>query len=181
MKKVIYFLLAFCLFFASCEKDESLDPRPDLVAGKYVLLNVKSGYINFNEISSSAFTAELTDPSNSIVKYELFIRRRTPNGIITSDFVLFKTITSFPFQLSISAQEISDVLGVPISSLEDGDNYQFSAFSYDSNGVKSGFLNLSTVVQSVASMKQGYKFSTLLTDDPALGLDFNNYAPFTDN
>lgn len=181
MKKNI-FLLVFSIFiFSSCEKDESLDPRPDLVPGKYVVLNVTDSYINFTNIASSSFNALLTSPSNSIVRYELFVRRRTPGGIITSDFVLFKTITSFPFQLSVKAQDIADILDVDLATLRNGDTYQFIGYSYDANGSRTSFLNLSNVLQSASSMKQAYRFSTLLTSDTALGMSYNNFAPYTDN
>lgn len=180
MKNNIFLALLVLLSLTSCEKDESLDPRPDLVPGKYVVLNVSNKYIDFNNISTSSFDATLTSPSNAIVRYELFVRRRGSNGIITSDFKLFKTITSFPFELKVTLQEIATVLNEDIATFEQGDIYQFSAYSYDVNGVRTGFLNLSNVLQSASSMKQAYKFSTIL-EIPATGEGYNNFAPYTDN
>jgi hypothetical protein len=178
MKKVSLLFTFIVLFFSSCEKDESLDPRPDLVAGQYIRLNVISNSIDFNNISNSAFVGEISDPSKTIAKYELFIRRRNANGINTSDFVLFKTITSFPHQLNVTAQDIATVLDINVSDLQDGDIYRFIGFSYDSNGNKVGYLNLSRTVQSTPSMKQGYRFSTNLSSTIDPDNPFNNYAPF---
>ena len=177
MKKLIFILLS-SLVLTSCEQDESLDPRPVIVDGQYIRLNVLNNSIDFNDINNSEFIGEITSPSNAIVKYDLFVRRRSANGINTSDFVLYKSITSFPYTLRIKAQDIASVLGVSVSDLKDGDIYRFIGYSYDVNGVKTGYLNLSRTVQSTASMKQGYRFSTNLSstidpDDP-----FNNYAPF---
>ncbi len=178
MKKVSLLFTFLALVFFSCEKDESLDPRPDLVAGQYIRLNVVNNSIDFNNIGTSAFVGEISDPSNTIVKYELFIRRRNANGVNTSDFVLFKTITSFPYQLNVTAQDIATVLGVNVADLQDGDIYRFIGYSYDSNGNKVGYLNLSRTVQSTPSMKQGYRFSTNLSSTIDPDNPFNNYAPF---
>jgi hypothetical protein len=99
MKKIIIpiFLL---LFFISCEKEEYLDPRPDLVGGQYIRLNILNESIDFNNIANSEFKGVLTNPAKDVVKYELFIRRRNADGQNTSDFVIFKTITSFPHDLN---------------------------------------------------------------------------------
>jgi hypothetical protein len=63
--------------------------------------------------------------------------------------------------------------------LKDGDIYRFIGYSYNAQGVKSGFLNLSRVVQSTASLKQGYKFSVNLSSTIDPENPFNNYAPFS--
>lgn len=178
MKKISILFTFFALVFSSCEKDESVDPRPDLIAGQYIRLNVLNNSIDFNNIQTSAFVGEITNPSNTVVKYELFIRRRSANGINTSDFVLYKSITSFPYLLSVSAQDIADALGVNVSELQDGDIYRFIGYSYDANGVQSGYLNLSRTVQTTPSMKQGYRFSTNLSSTIDPDNPFNNYAPF---
>jgi hypothetical protein len=178
MKKIIILLVFISFSFTSCEKDESLDPRPDLIAGNYIRLNVLSNSLDFNNIATSSFKGELTNPSNTSVRYDLYIRRRNANGINTSDFVLYKSITSFPYLLDVTAQDIATALGVNVSELQDGDIYRFVGYSFDANGVQTGYLNLARVVQATPSMKQGYRFSTNLssTNDPLN--PFNNYAPF---
>jgi hypothetical protein len=178
MKKLILSLIFLSISFTSCETDESLNPLPDLVAGQFIRLQVTNNSIDFNTIGTSAFKGVLTNPSNNVVRYELFVRRRNANGVNTSDFVPFKTITSFPHDLNVTVQDLSSALNVPITDLQAGDIYRFIGYSYNADNLKVGYLNLSRVVQSTASLKQGYRFSTNLsaTIDPLN--PFNNYAPF---
>lgn len=180
MKK-IFLLSLITLLFVSCEQDESLDPRPLIVEGEYVKLDVKNSekFIDVTNKTTSAFKGLLTSPSGKIVKYELFIRRVNSLGNLTGDFQLFKTITSFPYQLEIKAQDIADFYNIPFDDVKQSEVYQFLAYSYDANGNKFGYSSLSRTVRTTASMKQGYKFKTTIDlPNETNYLNFNIYAPF---
>lgn len=181
MKKISIIFSFFVMAFISCEKDESLDPRPDLIAGEYVRLDVKDNdkLIDFNNIATSSFKGVLTSPGGKIVRYEMFVRRLDFAGVRTGDFVPFKTITSFPYNLEVSAQDIATVFGLNVSDLKRSEVYQFVCYSYDEQGNKFGYLNLSRTVQTTTSMKQGYRFSTKLEILSDINIKaFNIYAPF---
>ena len=170
-------LLAF-LSFTACQED-SLDPLPTKVVGQFVTLDITQPTMEFDDIENTAFRGIISTPGNNIAKYELFVRRRTPNGIITSDLVLLQTITTFPYELVVTPAQIATALGVDRSTLQVGDIYRFIGYSYDSNGHKAGYNNLSGIVKTTVTMRQGYKWScdvkaVINPEDP-----FNSYAPFT--
>src|SRR6187402_589941 len=100
MKNKLFLLLfsVVALSFSSCEQDESLDPLPLKVDGQYVRLDVSSDRLNFNDLPNAYFGGTLSTPSNNIAKYELYIRRETGSGV-TADYVLYTTVTSFPYVL----------------------------------------------------------------------------------
>lgn len=180
MKKIFLLpamVLAF-MSFTACQED-SLDPLPTKVIGQYMTLNITQPTLEFDNIETTAFRGTLDAPGKNVAKYELFIRRRTPNGVITSDPVLLQTITTFPYELNITPAQIADALGVDRSVLQVGDVYRFIGYSYDASGRKAGYNNIAAIVRSTQSMKQGYKWSAdvktvINPDDP-----FNSYTPFS--
>ena len=177
LMKKIFFVLAGILLFISCEKDESLDPRPLLVEGEYVTLDIKKfdSFIDSKNLTASSFKGLINTPSNNIVKYELFIRRKNRLGNFENgDFKLFKTISAFPYELVINPETISNFYEIGLDRIEEGEIYQFIGYSYDANGNKFGFSNLSRTVQTTESMKQGYRFKTGILD----GSNLNNYEIF---
>lgn len=163
MKKLILLPLVLLAFvsFTSCEQ-ESLDPLPVKVAGNYVTIDAYNTSMDFTQIDNTAFRGMLRTPGNNIVRYELYVRRKTPNGVNTSNFVHLQTITSFPYEFNITPAQIADALDVDLSTLEAGDTYRFLGYSYDAAGHETSFLNLSAVVRTTPTMKQGYKFSANL-------------------
>jgi hypothetical protein len=179
MKK-LFFLPVFIFAaasFLSCE-DDNLNPLPELVKGQYMKLDIKTREMDFNDLNNAAFTGTLSDPSGTIVKYDLFVRRRDASGFLTGDYTFMQTINSFPYELSITPQMVATALGLEVSQLQNGDVYTFFGYSYDAAGNKAGYINLARTLQVTATMEQGYKFNTDLTNNP-LPLDaevpYNNH------
>ena len=95
MKKIFLlpiFILTF-VSFSSCEKDESLDPRPLFVSGQFMRLDIKRDRLNVNDPNTS-FGGPLTNPSNTVVRYELFVRL-TRGGVVQSDIYLMMCLLLF--------------------------------------------------------------------------------------
>lgn len=173
-------LLAF-LSLTSCEED-SLDPLPTKVAGQFVKMDIIQRTMESNFLETTAFRATLSTPGNNIVKYDLFVRRRNPNGFNTSNFVLLKTITSFPHDLVVTPQDIANALGVDRSTLENSDNYRFVGYSYDANGAKAGYNNLAASWRVVDAMKQGYRWTVNLIPEIDPDADpFDTYQGFSES
>lgn len=176
MKKLILLPLLFLAFLSvSCEKDESLDPLPTKEIGQFMRLDITTDRLNFNDVNNTAFGGHLTNPSGTVVRYEMFIRRTNAAGVITGDYVPFLTVNSFPYELAITPAMIATSLGLTVADLENGDFYRFIAYSYDAAGNKVGYGNLSRTVQTTKALKQGYRFNTILTDN--LTAVVNNYTP----
>lgn len=174
MKKLFFLSILSSVFFtfSSCE-DESLSPLPTKVEGQFVKFNIANKQFDFANINSTTFGGTLVSTSGNIVKYELYVRRDDKAGTTTGDYVLLQTITSFPYDLALTPAQIATALGITVSDLQDGDKYRFLGFSYDANGNKAGFSNLSRSVQIANYVEQGYKFNTQLATviDP----DYNNH------
>lgn len=181
MKKyfICLFILSISFVFNSCEKDEGLDPRPLIVSGQFVRLDIDKRVLNIDDISNTAFGGIVTSPGGNVVKYELFIRRKTNSGVITGDYVKFPVeITSFPFDLRISIQQIATAFNINVSDIKKGENFNFLGFSYDKDGNKVDYLNLSSVVKVQPGSKQAYKFVTTIVDNGTFknsSKDYDNY------
>lgn len=169
MKKFsILTFIALSLFsFSSCE-DDSKDPLPAKVYGQFVKLDIEDSHkqLDYNDIDNTYFGGILSTPSSNIVKFELMIRRTNAAGQLTSDYVPFMTITSFPYDLRITPAMIADALDLQISDLKDGEFYRWYGYSYDVNGNVATYRNLSTLNRTVPAVEQGYRFNTELTSSP---------------
>jgi hypothetical protein len=187
MKKVFFLpvIFAVILSLSGCEKDESLDPRPLLVQGQFMRLDIDSTRkkINFDNIATSSFGGMLTNPSNDVVEYDLLVRLQRPADPalnepgFNSEYIPFETLTAFPQELVVTAQKVIDAYalrGIPVT-IKDGDELKFIAYSYNSQGVEVGFRDLSAVVRSEDSYKQAYKFNTTVVNALAYDDDYSNY------
>jgi hypothetical protein len=173
MKKIFFLPALFLLLFSfsGCEKDESLDPRPDMVAGQYVRLDITNKVIAIEHIDSAMFGGTLTAPGGNVQRYELSIRRTSPDGVVTGNYVKLLTVQSFPTQLEITPQMIADALSIPVTDLKAGDIYRFSGASFSANGTKMDYSNLSATVKAQTGLKQAFRFVTgSLTDLSIAGL-----------
>lgn len=150
----------------SCEEDKTKNPLPVRVEGQFVKLEINSRYMLLPEIETTSFGGLLTDTSGKIVKYDLYVRRTGADGYVLNDYVLFKTITSFPHNLSITPSQLATALSMNVSDFKEGDLFRFKAYSYDANGVKAGYDNLTRILQTTDALNQGYKFNTSLLNAP---------------
>ncbi len=170
----VFFLAFICLI--GCQKDESLDPRPLLVQGQFMRLDIKRDRLNANDLENTSFGGTLTNPSGTVVRYEMFVRL-TRGGIVQTDYVPYDVLTSLPQELSITPAKIAqayEIAGHSIAPLANGDFFRFIAYSYDSAGHKVGYGDLSRTVQTNESYKQAYRFNLIVTNQTD---DVNNYEP----
>ena len=174
MKKIFFLPIVALLFFAfsSCEEDESLSPIPPKVTGQFIKLDITQRQLDFNNLDNTFFGGTLYNTSGKVVRYELFVKRVLANGSVYDNYVPLVIYNSFPAQMIISPQDIATAFNIPVSDLEDGEVYRFLGYSYDANGNKVGYANLSRSVQIANFVEQGYRFNTSLTGVP--DPDYNN-------
>lgn len=175
MKKILFalFALTFLSVLTSCEKDQSLDPRPQLVSGQFVRLELtydhkyliakSSAVINPEftdaEIQDHYFGGMLTNPSGNVKTYNLYVKKVDLYNNST-EYKLLKTVTSFPFDLRITLADIASALDITVNDIKALENFYFYGESYDAHGNRASFNNLSSTVQSASTMFQGYRFRT---------------------
>lgn len=181
MKKIyLLSITLFCLCFLSCEKDESLDPRPLLVGGQFVRLDITRPRMNSEDINNTSFGGLLTAPSGNVAKFNLYVRKYD-GLVVATEFKLVKTITSFPTDLSITPQDIATALNLQLSDLRFADVFRFYGESFDANGNRADYYSLSATVQTTKSYKQAYRFVADLTKTPGMTQQefsvFDSYPP----
>jgi len=134
-----------------------LDPRSDLVPAQFVKLDIVSPFIDANHLDTSSFVGIISTPSNNVDKYELYVARRNSFGFV-SDFVLYETITTFPYQVTVNAQKLAEA-GIPV--IANSDNLRFLGKSYRGD-VVCDFNSLSSTVRSLQSLKTRLPFFMFL-------------------
>lgn len=180
MKKIkILPLLLLFLVLNSCQKDDSLDPRPVLVEGSFMRLDIKHKRFNIDDLSNTTFGGMLTNPGGKIVKYNLYVRRTDTDTNQAGEFKLLRSITSFPLDLVITPQEIATTLGLPVASLKAGDTFRFIGEAFDANGKRTDYYNLSSTIQSnPESYKQAFRFGCIMGNNATINdLVISNYEP----
>lgn len=166
--------------FASCEKDESLDPRPQQVGGLYARLDISNKVLKAYDPENSYFGGLLTTPAGNIVTYNLYVKRRDGFGF-TGEYALVKTITSFPTELKVYESDIATALDLNPADIGFGDEYYFYGESFDANGNRADYYSLSATVQGAPGMKQAYRFRTTSQNEsyflnPANLAEYDNYV-----
>lgn len=179
--------------FSSCEKDQSLDPRPQLVPGqfmrleltyehKYLIANQNPATPDFTpaEIEAQYFGGKLTNPSGNVKTYNLYVKRVDLFNL-SSEYKLVKTVTSFPYDLKITLGDICAALGISVDDVRPTEAFYFYGESFDAKGNRAAFNNLSSTVQSAPTMFQGYRFRTRAFSKSELAVpvnyrDYDNYV-----
>ena len=181
MKKILLiFSISFLLL--SCDKDASLDPRPVIVAGQYVRLDITDKFLNLDKLDEVSFGGIITAPGGNIKSFELFVRFTSADGITTGSYNKIPlVIDSFPYQLKITPLILANSLNVPAASFKAGDRFRFLGYSYDINGNVTDYNNLSSVIKQAESSKQAYKFNTTIFNQVNYnitleGNKYDNYA-----
>ena len=184
MKRILLLpiFMVLLLSFNSCQKDDSLDPRPVIVSGSFMRLVITNKRLNFDDLNNTSFGGLLTNPGGTVVKYNLYVRRTDIFGYSPEEFKLVKTITSFPAQLAVTPADIATALGIAVTDLQFGEVYRFYGEAYDAAGVRTDYYNLSTTIQSNPNYYfQAFRFGTDMTDtahnDALSNANFNNYIP----
>lgn len=161
MKNKFKFLfIALSIAFISCE-DEGKDNLPELVEAPYVNLTLERPVIDVTNIAGSSYGGVLDAPGAAVSKYELSIRK-VSNGVATPYFPLL-TVTSFPYDLAITAGDIAAAIGEEASSFLPGDRFDLLGVSYDVNNVPTTFNDLSSNTQGEIGMKQAYSLTTYIS------------------
>lgn len=196
MRKILFTICALTILsvLSSCEKDQSLDPRPQLVSGQFVRLELtydhkyliakSSAVINPEftdaEIQDHYFGGMLTNPSGNVKTYNLYVKKVDLYNNST-EYKLVKTVTSFPYDLRVTLADIASALGLTVNDIKALETFYFYGESFDAKGNRAAFNNLSATVQSAPTMFQGYRFrartfakSELLV--PANYREYDNYV-----
>lgn len=109
MNKINYiFYVLILLAVVSCT-DEDLNPHPEIPNGPMVLIDeVVIPVFNVNDIANATYEAKLRDPIGNVASFDINVF--ITSGGVTTDTFFVKSITSFPHDLVITAQELVDAV-----------------------------------------------------------------------
>ena len=112
IKKTAYLLLVILSIYSCTEPDKFNNP---------VFYGLENGaFPRFKDAS----------PSETILLTDLL-----ENGYVSQQVIDFKTITTFPSNLEITAEDIADALQIPVSFINYGDSFNFIAKATRNDGV----------------------------------------------
>ncbi|MGB0373756.1 MAG: hypothetical protein ACPGCZ_02410 [Flavobacteriaceae bacterium] len=157
MKKLNYLLgfFVFAFVIVSCEPDDSLNPRAELVTAPYVFFEEEFAVIDAADIDNSYFGGTLMAPANNVASYHLQVRK--VGGSTASNWVDIYTATSFPASFQITAAMISNALNVTPAA---GDKYEFNGYSVGTDGSVVDFKTLAPDIAAESGQKQAYQLVT---------------------
>lgn len=141
MKNLLLIFLSAIIIF-SC-KDDDLDPRPDLNenVGAVTLVQVNPDK-NFFNLNAADFSAEEVEFTVDVDGFDITGIRDVEVQVVYTDAgaifdplrggsvdsvfapIVLSTLTSFPSTVSITTQAVADALGLPLDSLQLGDDFQ---------------------------------------------------------
>ena len=136
MKTHIYYFLLTFAFFAGCSKNDGPVPK-DIILERVPepQITKDGGSQSIDVTSLQDFQAKFNvgvyyDSGIQPSKYDVVVRK---NGNDTTVKVFRKDITSFPTSMSLTANDIETLFGVPVVL---GDNYDISVDVYTASGKK---------------------------------------------
>ncbi|TCI92541.1 hypothetical protein [Tenacibaculum sp. M341] len=141
LKKSIYIIcLSLIMVVNNSCTDESKFKNP-------VTFHLENGaFVTFEEVPPTSFkpeeaqsvsiNANLIDPAGNVSQYDLSVTATITSLGETFTVENFRTVTSFPSQLSFTSQDLADAFGVDISTFGAGDFFQFTAVTTRNDGTK---------------------------------------------
>ncbi|MAN58754.1 MAG: hypothetical protein CMC08_02830 [Flavobacteriaceae bacterium] len=128
--------------FTSCE-DEDKARIPDLDNGGFVKFVEMPVFEAGAEPSTASFNALVEDPNDNVATYSVRVLGDFTGA--TNDTLAFRSTNSFPFDVGFTAADMSNLFGVPVSTFQEGDSFEFfgTAITEDGRvyeGVAPGFI-----------------------------------------
>jgi hypothetical protein len=152
MKRFKYIVLTIILavgstaIFTSCEDSDKFR-FPELGNGGFVKFTFKpdcwEGLIIIDGVSitkyhigadpaDASFNAVTEDPSGNVASYELFVRGTFAEA--PEDPIAYMSTTSFPFDVSFTAQDLASLFSVPVETIKSGDDFFFTSTIITTDG-----------------------------------------------
>tara|TARA_R110002020_G_scaffold246888_2_gene460749 strand:+ start:1599 stop:2474 length:876 start_codon:yes stop_codon:yes gene_type:complete len=158
-------LLKFCsllllVIVAGCE-DNSKSPQIELENGAYVFVDVERTVIDVTDIENSTYGGTLYAPSGNVASHEFSVRRIS-NGV-ASEFGPVFIATSFPAEFGIGAAAISDALGIQISDIQPGDQFDLVGTSISMDGREVNYSDLGIDIAGETGQRQAYDLTTFVS------------------
>ncbi|TVZ58838.1 hypothetical protein NA63_1346 [Flavobacteriaceae bacterium MAR_2010_105] len=137
MKKIIYIIFGVALMLTqySCT-DESTFNNPshhELENGAFVRFANNGVNATYPDAQNISISEEIYDANGNISEYSLTLTASI--GGATHKAEDFIVITSFPAVLNITSQSMADALGLPLSSFDFGDSFNFIGKATRNDGV----------------------------------------------
>lgn len=180
MKNIIYGVLSILmilLFTTSCEDNEKL-PFPPVENGAFVYVDIERIVLDVTDLANSTYGGTLYAPSDNVASHSFSVRRIS--GGITSSFAEVFTATSFPADFSIGASEIAAALGIEVSDLQPGDQFDLVGTTVSKDGEIITFDKLGADLAGETGQRQAYELTTYVSCPFVLSDAIGTYAITSD-
>lgn len=157
MKIVRYLsiLLLVALVF-SCEKP-MLVTIDDIPRGIFVTLELENNNINSGDVEGTPIAGTFDAPASNVAKHDIFVKRIYDRGESETDYVFLESVTSFPYEFSVSGNELADLFGVPLEEIF-GNFFEFDCEATGLNGQLASWDNLDSDLVGSPQQLQGFRF-----------------------
>lgn len=161
MKNLIkIFSLCLLVVLTGCEDNEKA-PFPEVENGAYVYVDIQSTVIDVTDIENSTYGGILYAPSDNVESHSFSVRRIS--GGVASEFAEVYTATSFPAEFRVGASEITAALGIELSDVLPGDQFDFVGTTVSTDGDVVTFDNLGTDLAGETGQRQAYNLVTFVS------------------
>ncbi len=170
MKYIKYIIATAILFTFSCRDEDKLTLNIDDVPhGIFVTFVMESATINSSDLGNTNISGVFDAPSGNVAKHNIYVKRSYNSGADETDYLLLESISGFPVQWNVTAQELATLFGVDVDQIF-GNFFEFDCQAIGTNGDTATYDNLSNNIKLSPEQLQGFQFSgaVVCPSDPAL-------------
>jgi hypothetical protein len=140
----------------SCEKP-MLVTLDDLPRGIYVTLDLANSNINSGNVEGTPISGTFDAPAHNVAKHDIYVKRIYDQGASESDYIFLESVTSFPYEFSVSGTELATLFGVDLEEIF-GNFFQFNCEATGVNGQLATWDNLDSDLVGSPEQLQGFRF-----------------------
>jgi hypothetical protein len=144
------------LLGSACETPMLIDPD-DVPKGIFVSFVPGNMNINSGDINGTPITGTFDAPSDNVATHDVYVKRIYDMGTSESDYLLLMTIDEFPYEFSITGDELAALFGVPVEETF-GNFYHFDCRATGKNGQVADYTNLHDDLIGSPEQLQGFRF-----------------------
>jgi hypothetical protein len=157
MKYMRYLTLGLLAALVYSCKEPMLVTPDDVPRGIYVTLDLDNSNINSGDIAGTPISGTFDAPSRNVAKHDIYVKRIYDQGESESDYVFLESVTTFPYEFSVSGDELAALFGLDVEEIF-GNFFQFNCEATGLNGQVATWDNLDSDLVGSPEQLQGFRF-----------------------
>jgi hypothetical protein len=167
MKITRYITLALLVVLVFSCKKEMLVTIDDIPRGIYVTFELENSNINSEDIEGTPIYGTFNAPASNVARHDIYVKRIYDRGDSETDFVFLESVTSFPYEFSVTGSELASLFNVDVEEIF-GNFFQFNCEATGLNGQVATWDNLDSDLVGSTGQLQGFRFraAVICPSDP---------------